>query len=148
MASEKMGTINPDDYDLYFGEDIVEGYAKGKQIGIVYNADAFTLVVGNSGEVARVMSNDISVIITVDLLQTSASNDMFSDALKADRSTGNGVKTVSFKDGRGSSEGKGKNAWVKKYADWVGSDTAENRTWIIEVAHYKGIVGGNVQPGS
>lgn len=139
-----QSTINPAEFPFVFGDHLVEGYTKGTQIGIVYNQDAFTYFKGNTGEGARVMSNDRSVIITVTLQQNSRSNKKFSDIHNADLSTGNEVKDVSFRDIRGDTEGSGTGASLMKFADLTVADTVTDRVWRIWVDDYTGVVGGGL----
>lgn len=143
MTVKRQTTINPDDYVFIFDDHIVDGYINGTQVGIVYTNDAFTPYKGNDGESARVMTNDTSATITLTISQISPSNDVFSEKLSKDLSTGNEIVDVSFKDNRGTTVLDGSGAYILKFADVTVSNTIEARTWRIYASYLEGTIGGN-----
>lgn len=141
--STETGTLDPSQYSIIYGAHVVKGYADGAFINTVYNANTWELVKGADGEAARVLTNDNSVIITVTLLQTSASNTVFSAFSNIDRKTGKGSLPMLIKDNAGLTAGGGSVAWIQKPADQANSKSVESRAWNIVVPHYEGIIGGN-----
>jgi hypothetical protein len=143
MTVKKTSTIDPDENSLIFDGHLVAGYAKGTQVTISYSEDAFTEVVGNDGEVSRTKSNVRSATVEVTVLQSSFTNDAFSDRHNEDLLNGNKVVQLSFKDNRGTTTLDGSGAYIKKFADVTISDTTESRVWTIFVSYLEGKVGGN-----
>ena len=81
-------TYSPDRVKLVVGVHSVTGYADGTFVSIEPLGDGITSQAGADGEVARVMSADKRVKITLTLQQTSRSNDVLNALLSIDHLSG------------------------------------------------------------
>lgn len=78
--STKRKTYNADEVTVTFGGDLIEGFADGSMITIERNNPLLVRVAGTTGEQAYSRHADRSATVTIKLLQTSESNDVFADA--------------------------------------------------------------------
>ncbi len=141
--AKRTSTINPDEVSFILDDHLVDGYTNGTQISVVYNNDGFIPFVGNTGETARVATNDYSAIIEVTLMQSSLSNDVFSEKHNTDLRNGDNVFDVAFKDNKGTTTLDGSGAYILKFADVTIGNTVESRVWRVYVGYLEGVVGGN-----
>lgn len=138
--------FNPDEVLLeLFGHEC-EGFAEGTLIEFDDNEDSIKAVVGTTGEVAISRVFNPLGVLTVRLLQTSATNDV----LSAQRNlTANGVGIsgsgpMALRDMNGRTQIDGR-ALVMKPPKIVFAETAKEREWKILVVKTKRVDGGNNQ---
>lgn len=137
-------TYDPKRVNVTFGASQITGYAEDTFVGIEEITDGVTRQAGADGEVARAMSSDTGVRITLTLQQTSRSNDLLSGYLRADRlSGGGGALPVTVTDLRGTTLVAAAAAWVVKSANVELGSTLGNREWTIETGPAEVHVGGN-----
>jgi hypothetical protein len=96
---------------------------------------------GGQGQGSMIVSNDLSADITINLQQTSPSNDRLTAIFGINRA-GLAVP-LSLRDS-GRTLLSAATAWVKKFPD-VGYASAgiETRTWVLTTDRMDGLVGGN-----
>lgn len=130
---------------------LVSGY---QLTGIVslsaaWSAPPFTVVKGIRGKNARVRNFDSSLTITLQVLQTSITNDILSDIVTKDISTGNGRLLVEIRDKSGTTVLTSTNGFVSNRANVEFSNDLSERQWVIEMldTSFGTVVGGNAKVG-
>lgn len=126
-------TYSPSDVQLQLC-----GYAIGGvvSISVRWNDPAFKIVRGIRGKNTRVYNHNKSCTISVELLQTSVSNFIFSDLVTNDVLQSNVRLDVSLRDLSGKTKLMSNKAFIAGYPDFTFSDGLENRTWTIECMDY------------
>ena len=124
----------------------VQGYADGEFLTITREADAFTSVVGTDGEVSRSKSNDRRATISIKLMSTSPTNDLFSAILSGDINANGGAGVGAFLvvDLSGASLYSAGNAWITKGPDVAYGREAGEREWILQCDKLYEFTGGNL----
>lgn len=137
-------TYAPDRVKLVVGVHSVSGYADGTFIQIEPLGDGITSQAGADGEVARVMSADKRVKITITLQQTSKSNDVLNLLLSADHlSGGDKPFPLMLADLRGGTLIATDAAWIVNRPTVEFGKELTEREWVIETARAQFSVGGN-----
>lgn len=136
-------TYSPKDISVIVAGTIITGFAEDSFLSVERASDAFTKVVGADGEVARTASADRSGMITLTLIQTSASNDILSALQLADEISLAGKFPVMVKDNLGTSLYISGTAWIQKVSDAEYGAEIGDREWVIECADLSLLVGGN-----
>ena len=142
--SSKSSTFNPADFIYVVDGKTITGLARGTQSTITWNADRFNDAIGNDGEHARIMTNDRSAILSLELMQTSDSNEVLSDLFNEDANSGNRLFVVSLKDQRGNTQFSSTGCYIKKWPDIIYSDSIQVRVWNIYCPRMEGVLSGNV----
>ncbi|VFR81234.1 Phage protein [plant metagenome] len=138
-----VATYDPKRVILTFGANQIKGFTEGTFINVEEITDGTTRQAGADGEVARVMSTDTGIRITVTLQQTSLSNAILSAYLKADRLGGGGALPVTLTDLRGATVAAAGSAWIVKMANAEFGQELGSREWVIETGPAEYFVGGN-----
>lgn len=136
-------TYNAADVDVIFNGHVVSGKADGTFVTIARNNQSWNLAVGSDGEGARAKSNDKSGTVTVTVMQSSITNDLFSGFSLADELNGDGVGALLVKDRSGRTLCAAETAWIQKPADAAFAREIESREWVIETDALDMFVGGN-----
>ncbi|MNX76782.1 hypothetical protein D3C86_1082980 [compost metagenome] len=105
-------------------------------ISVSFPEKPFKTVRGIKGRSTRVYNADRTCIITVNLLQTTTSNYIFSDLLTNDIARNNVRLNVLLRDLEGGSVLQSEQAFITAYPDFGFSDELQNRTWVIECLDY------------
>lgn len=139
-----MKTYAPGQIKIVMGAFVLSGLAEDTFVTVAEIGEGISSVSGADGEVARAMSRDSRLRITVTLLQTSDSNDRLTALHQADKATdGNGAVPVSITDLRGRSLHASDSAWVVKIPDAGYARQVGNREWVIETGRAINVLGGN-----
>lgn len=139
-----MKTYAPGQIKIVMGAFVLSGLAEDTFVTVAEIGEGISSVSGADGEVARAMSRDSRLRITVTLLQTSDSNDRLTALHQADKATdGNGAVPVSITDLRGRSLHASDSAWVVKTPDAGYARQVGNREWVIETGRAINVLGGN-----
>lgn len=136
-------TYNPKKVIVTFNNQPLTGFTDGTFISAKRNKPSYVLVVGADGEVSRVASADRSGNIEVTLMQSSASNDILSAAVKLDELTDLGTGILMIKDLSGRTVLLGAEAWVEQPADAEFGQDKSERKWKILTGVLEMLVGGN-----
>ena len=139
----KVFTHSPKEVQLTFGGYTVTGW---QSITITRSVDAFKPIRGIRGKHTRVRNADTSCTITIPLLQTSMSNDVFARIHDLDITHGTGRIELTIKDLKGTSVFSSAEAYVLGYPEVVYSEEFEYRQWRMfcqSTGSYT--VGGNAQ---
>lgn len=137
-------TYAPNQVKIVMGALPISGVAEDSFVSVAEIGEGISSIAGADGEVARSMSRDSRLRITVTLLQTSRSNAALTALHQADKTTdGNGVVPVAITDLRGTSLHASDSAWIVKTPDAAYGAKVGNREWVIETGPSINIVGGN-----
>ena len=139
----KVFTYSPEKVTITFGGYTVTGW---QSISIARSVDAFKPIRGIRGKHTRARNADTSCIITIPLLQTSMSNDVFSRIHELDLTNGTGRISLTVSDLKGTSVFSSVEAYIVGYPEVVYSGEFEYRQWRIfcqTTGSYT--IGGNAQ---
>jgi hypothetical protein len=136
-------TYDPAKVELVVAGVPISGFASGTFISMARAADAWSKVVGASGEVIRSKSNDRSGTLTLTLLQSSLSNDALSELASLDELSNDGVGPLMIKDLSGRLLLQAESCWVQKVADVNRGSEQENMEWMIAYDADTGLRGGH-----
>lgn len=139
----KVFTYSPSEVQLTFGGYTVTGW---QSITITRSVDAFKPIRGIRGKHTRVRNADTSCTITIPLLQTSMSNDVFSSIHELDIQKATGRIELTISDLKGTSVFSSREAYILGYPEVTYSGEFEYRQWKLfcqTTGSYT--VGGNAQ---
>ncbi len=137
-------TYAPNQVKIVMGALPISGLAEDTFVTVTEIGEGIASFVGVDGEVARSMSRDSRLRITLTLMQTSASNAALTALHQADRATeGNGAVPVSVTDLRGTSLHASDSAWIVKMPDAGYGAKVGSREWTIETGSAINVIGGN-----
>lgn len=129
MANQlSVFTYTPSEVKLIVGGYVVTGW---EAISIRRNKRIFNPVEGIRGKNTRVKNLDTSATIAVPLIQTSQSNDVFSEILRLDSINGTGRISLTLKDRSGNSIFSSTEAYITDYPEASYTDDIETRNWTI-----------------
>jgi len=126
------------------GGIVLSGFADGAFVTVERDAETFTKQVGADGEVVRSRMRNTSGKVTVNLLQSSASNDLLSALWQIDEATGAGAGAFLMKDLLGTTLAEAQNAWVQKPPSVEMGKEAGDREWVFDTDALKLTVGGQI----
>jgi len=135
-------TFDINKYIFTFGSIVVSGLASGTFVDITFDAPFYVSSQGTDGEVCRVLRNKTMATITLTLMQSSATNDLLSAALEADRA-GNIQEPLVIKDLNGTTVAIATQCWIEQKPKVTFGDETQNREWTIKAANLVEFVGGN-----
>lgn len=127
---------------MIVGGKIMSGFSDGTFIRVIRNEQSWNLKVGVDGEGTRARNNNQSGRFEIELMQSSPSNDVLSDYIQLDESSGTGAVPVLMKDNNGTTIASCLTGWVQKWADSDYSKEVSVRKWIIETDQLIVFVGG------
>jgi hypothetical protein len=137
-------TYAPNRVKIVMGAIALSGLAEDTFVTVSEIGEGISSVAGVDGEVARSMSRDSRLRITVTLVQTSTSNALLSALHQADKTTdGDGAVPVAVTDLRGKSLHASDSAWIVKTPDAGYAAKVGTREWVIETGPAINVVGGN-----
>jgi hypothetical protein len=136
-------TYDPAQVALVCGAFTIGGFAEDTFIEAERDEDAFTLLIGADGDGTRAKSNNKSGTVTVTLMNSSASNDVFSDFALQDEQSGTGTFPLLLKDASGRTLITAENMWVQKFASVEMSRENSTREWVLRTENLVVFVGGN-----
>lgn len=140
-----LKAYDPAQVAVIFGGAKLEGTVPGSRVKVSF-PEMFTKVVGTDGEVARGKKNDRTVKITIELLQTSISNDVLMGFHLADINSPSGAPLpVMVKNLLGTFLVLAPGAWLVGPPSEVayGPDVVGN-AWVIDTGQAQAFVGGQV----
>jgi len=146
VGAEPQNFSDPRAVNISYGGSAVEGFADGVFCTITRNSDSFGSKVGARGAVGIFPIHDPVRIVKISVLATAPVNDMFSSAMRSQRTQGaKGVGSVlSIRDGVGTSVAKGK-AVIQKPPDKKYSAGVEANEWtfLMVIDEASEVIGGN-----
>lgn len=143
--ADAIKTYSPKDLQLVLaGSYIVGGVVS---LTASFPTPHFKVLRSTDGRNIRVRQRDTSCLLTVELLQTSTANDVFSSILSQDIATGLGRLSVSLADLSGSTRIGSANGFIVGYPELHYSGELATRLWNIQLLDTTYIVvGGNSMP--
>lgn len=136
-------TYNPALVSIVYGPKLITGFADDTAITVERMSDTWNDQVGTDGFVTRSPSNDKRGTITINLTQSSPSNDDLQAMATADEMTGNAAAPVLVRDASGRTICSGDTAWVTKPPASEFGRSITNRQWVLRVANLVIFTGGN-----
>jgi hypothetical protein len=136
-------TFDPAKVTWIFGGKITTGYAADTAITVEMMTDSWSDEVGTDGYVTRVRTNDQRGTVTINLAQSSPSNDDYQALLNADLLTGTGASPGLLRDASGRTICSGDTGWIIKTPSSEFGRSLSNRQWVIRFANLVMAVGGN-----
>jgi len=141
---QDIGTFDLKRTTTLLGVLPIKSFAKGDSIKIEQEGDDFTSENGADGYTDRIKNNSTSLMITIQLAQTSPVNDLLSALLIADKLTLKGIAPFAFKDLNGTTTISAKSAWLNKHPTVTNGEEGKVREWVIKTGSvYAMFVGGN-----
>jgi hypothetical protein len=141
---QNLGTFDLRQTVTTLGGLAIEGYATGDVIQITQENDSYNREFGADGHTDRIKNNATALTITIQLRQTSPTNDKLSALFAADLASNKGILAFAFKDLNGNTVITAESAWIPRPADFVGGEEAKIREWIIHTGSAKvQFIGGN-----
>jgi hypothetical protein len=127
------------------GPILVDGFQDGEGFVLEPATETFTYVVGTDGKVARSKTLNRTAKLTINLLQTSATNDQFSalHILDRDAPNGAGIVPLWIRDQNGRALYSATQCWISKAPTATFDREATVRVWEISIARLERIDGGN-----
>jgi len=138
-----MKEYRPADMSVIINGQVISGFAEGTFITVERDEDAYTYAPSTSGEGTRVKNSNKAGKITIVLNQTSPSNQIFSDAVKADELNNNGVFPVLIRDNSGKDVHKSEAAYVVKFPSAQYAKENSTREYSIQCENLEMNLGGN-----
>lgn len=131
MPSRKfLRTFDPNLFDIIIAGYVVDDVDK-EFLSVAYDYNTFDLVTGIDGEACRVRNKNKSGTITIRLLQSSVTNDVFTALSVIDNVTGFGVLPLLAKEKGGISGTTifSPSVFIEKIPDVTISNNHEVREW-------------------
>lgn len=117
-------------------------------VSLKWNSSPFTVKRGIRGQHTRIGSPDRQSTCTIEVLQTSITNDIFSEILEQDTRNYSGRLEFSVKDVSGTTQWATTQCFLRAWADASFSGDMETRKWDIEILSFiSGKIGGNARQG-
>lgn len=138
-------TYSPNDVKI-----VICGYTLTGILGVEfkYNNPPFTLHQGIRGVHTRVFNKDQSGVVTLEVQQTSVTNDILTQILTQDRLNKSARLDMSVQDTGGTTLWNTNQAYIPGYPSLKFSQGFENRIWTIDVLQLTDfVVGGNAGGG-
>lgn len=136
-----LKSFDPRRVMLIVGTHRVSGFMTGEAITGEPMADGSSSTAGMDGDVARAMNTDPRWSFTINLLQSSDSNQKFSELYLLDKATnGNGVVPFMLQDNNGETLIAGAQCWIPRQASIAYSNEITGRSWpLVVVAEVENI---------
>lgn len=117
-------------------------------ISLKWNSSPFTVKRGIRGQHTRIGTRDRQSTCTIEVLQTSITNDILSEILEQDTRNYSGRLEFSVKDASGTTQWATTQCFLRAWPDATYGTELETRKWDIEVLSYiSGKIGGNARQG-
>lgn len=149
MTTSRVATLSPTDVTVVISQSgfthVVGGYMDDSNITVERGSDSYEKHVGIDNKTSRIYKSDKSGMITINLAQTSVSNDILDLLQRNDAAARNssGLFSVTVKDASGRSVYHSLEAWVSKVPNSAFGSGMQGREWVIQAAEMTSIIGGN-----
>lgn len=142
-------TFSPEFVDVIISNGsmnhVLTGFMEGSVVSIEPASERFTPTVGSKGEEYRAHQPNRAVTVTVNLSQTSHSNDVLMLLLENDRQTLDGTFTMTIKDSSGTTLYTDEFSYImtEPTVSFSGGGTIEAREWQVRLPKPVYNIGGN-----
>ena len=135
--NQRLTAFNGGNIIMSAGPHKVSGFEKGTSVELVFNEDQYKSVRGGDGETIVTSSNDRSAKMTVNLLQSSLSNDYFSAAYNRGLALPSGIFVFPCEiyDPASGTLAVCAKSWVVKQADLAFGEEQKPAIWVLETNH-------------
>lgn len=138
-------TYNSKKVIVTFGGVAITGFSADSKITTTPAAQAWNKTVGCDSEVARGRSNDDTSEVTINLLQTSISNNYLATISNSDKLLGTGVLPLQITDLNGSRLQFWPQAWIRQDPDTDDGPEVGDRAWVFDTGQpAQQFIGGQV----
>lgn len=143
-ATPQLTIYDYDQVSVLLGPILIDDFQEGEGVTIE-TPESFTMKKGGRGHVTRSKTLDNTSIVTITIMQSSASMDLLGALHTLDRNAPNGAGVVPLwiRDRGGRSLYTAPQAWIAKAPDVTFGTEATPRAWIIHVAKLSRTDGGN-----
>jgi len=134
-------TYNPKNVTIVVGDTVIEGFTDGDFLTLEREADAYSLTIGADGQHTRTKSNNRSVLVGINLLDSSRANDVLNALATIDEINDGGTFNFFMADRNGTSLCEGPNAFIMKKPALTFGTEASTRSWQIKIPDADILVG-------
>lgn len=140
------GTYSLLDSSILYG-GILDGFADGDAISIEPLGDRWAEIVGSDGSILRVDTGQKAFTVTINLMQSSASNAILMACYLADTETPGGVLLpFTYKDPNANDAFFSPKAWIKRLPTMGRGNKGNTQTWTLIAADGIFFAGGIGSP--
>lgn len=144
MAGDVL-TYSPSNVTLVLCGYVLTGVVS---VALQWKSSPFTVKRGIRGQHTRIGTKDRQSTVTIEVLQTSITNDILSEILEQDTRNYSGRLEFSVKDASGTTQWATTQCFLKAWPDASFSGDIQTRKWEIEILSYiSGAIGGNARQG-
>lgn len=149
MTTSRVATLSPTDVTVVISQagftHVVSGYMEDSNITVERGSDSYEKHTGIDNKTSRIYKADKSGMVTINLAQTSVSNDVLDLLQRNDAAARNssGLFSVTVKDASGRSVYHSLEAWISKVPNSAFGSGMQGREWVIQAAEMQSIIGGN-----
>lgn len=141
-----VATFSLQNCSILFGS-VLDGFADGDAISIEPLGDRWAELVGSSGDILRVDTAQKAFTVTLNLMQSAASNAVLNAAYIADTTTPGGVLLpFTFKDPNANDLFFSPKAWIKKLPPLARGNKGNMQAWVLMAADGIQFYGGVGSP--
>ena len=137
-----LRSFDPNRVTVSVAGTAIVGFADDK-VMVERANNSWELVVGADGEATRVKSNDKSGTITINLQQSSPSNDFLSAIFAVDEASAAGVVPIAITDKSGTTVVGAPLAFIEKLPEASFSKNQNDRSWVFRCNNLNYYLGGN-----
>lgn len=130
-------------HSVVLAGQFLTGFGPDDFIEIAFNGEGYSQTIGSDGEVAINEDADESATVTINLLQTSQSNEFLSSLYKSAKEGGQLTHDFLMRDTNGKTLYSSADAVVKRVPDSTRAKAAGVNAWQILCGHLKGFEGGS-----
>lgn len=144
MAGDVL-TYAPSDVTIVLCGYVLTGVVS---ISLQWKSSPFTVRRGIRGQHTRTGNKDRQSTVTVEVLQTSITNDILSEILEQDTRNLSGRLELSVKDASGTTQWATTQCFLRAWPDASFTGELQTRKWDFEILSYiSGKIGGNARQG-
>lgn len=133
MATDnKVRTFNPKKVIVTFGTHTVTAYLDGEFINVKRNGALFESRRGADGSKDRINKNANDFVVEITVLQTSITNDVFTEYSLADQASNSGILPLTITDLSGTTQFYAAEAWISEDPEMSDGNTLGERKWTLE----------------
>lgn len=130
------------DYSIVFAGQHLSGFGPDSFFSVDFDGEGYTKTVGSDGEVAFNEDADESGVVTIQLLQTSSSNEFLSQIYQSAREGGQLHQDLLIRDANGKTSYSSADAVVKRVPNTSRGKEVGVNEWQIICGHIKAVEGG------
>jgi len=150
-SSSSLATYSPNQVAVIISQDStgvthrVQGFSEDSMVSIERNMETFSLFTSADDLNCRIANVNTSATVTIDLMRTSASNDILSQLYENDRQTldSSGLFNITITDLSGRSVYFSDQAYIASYPSSSFANSMTINTWTLHLPKTTMFLGGN-----